>query len=144
MLQNDCHIVALIIFLRVLSRSKENVLMIYDYVSSLLLEVNPSDHYRRDVIMLVCNLSIFFNNNKPFKEMTREDLLSFLDIYRKTESADPLHKWIGNYNIYRIHLMRFFKWLYSPDIEQYKRPKPSVIENISKTKTKRKINLQAY
>ena len=92
MLQNDCHIVALIIFLRVLSRSKENVLMIYDYVSSLLSEVNPSDYYRRDVIMLVCNLSIFFNNNKPFKEMTRKDLLSFLDSYRKTESADSLHK----------------------------------------------------
>ena len=55
--------------------------------------------------------------------MTREDLLSFLDSYRKAESADPLHKWIGIYNIYRIQLIRLFKWLYSPDIEPSKRPK---------------------
>jgi hypothetical protein len=34
--------------------------------------------------------------------------------------------------------MRFFKWLYSPDIEQKKRPKPSVIENIPQLKRKEK------
>ena len=26
--------------------------------------------------------------------------------------------------------MRFFKWLYNPDIEANKRPKPAAIENI--------------
>jgi integrase/recombinase XerD len=49
---------------------------------------------------------------------------------RKPEESDPLHKWIGTYNIYRVLLIRFFKWLYYPDIEQKKRPKPYVIENI--------------
>jgi hypothetical protein len=34
--------------------------------------------------------------------------------------------------------MRFFKWLYSPDIEPAKRAKPSVIENISQLKRKEK------
>lgn len=34
--------------------------------------------------------------------------------------------------------MRFFKWLYSPDIEPDKRSKPSVIENIPKLKRKEK------
>ena len=34
--------------------------------------------------------------------------------------------------------MRFFKWLYSPDIEPDKRPKPSVIENIPQLKRKEK------
>jgi len=32
--------------------------------------------------------------------------------------------------------MRFFKWLYSPEIEQKKRPKPSIIENIPQLKRK--------
>jgi len=32
--------------------------------------------------------------------------------------------------------MRFFKWLYAPDIESDKRPKPSVIENIPQLKRK--------
>jgi integrase len=34
--------------------------------------------------------------------------------------------------------MRFFKWLYYPDIEQKKRAKPSVIENIPQLKRKEK------
>jgi hypothetical protein len=99
------------------SKGKENALTICDYISSIRSEINQSDNYRRDTILLLCNLPIFFKNTKPFREITRDDLLSFLDSYRKTESADPLHKWIGTYNIYRIHLMRFFKWLYFPDIE---------------------------
>jgi integrase len=49
-----------------------------------------------------------------------------------------MHKWIGTYNIYRIYLLRFFKWLYYPDIEPSKRPKPSVIENIAQLKRKEK------
>jgi hypothetical protein len=42
-----------------------------------------------------------------------------------------------------IQLVRFFKWLYSPDIEPDKRAKPAVVENISQFKKKGKINLQA-
>ena len=125
-------------------KGKENALTICDYIFSLRSEINPSDHYRKDMIKLLCNLSTFFNNNnnnnnnKAFKEITREDLLSFLDSHRKPEDVDPLHKWIGTYNIYRIHLMRFFKWLYSPDIDYKQRPKPAVIQNIHQLKRKEK------
>jgi hypothetical protein len=42
-----------------------------------------------------------------------------------------MHKWIGTYNLFRIHILRFFKRLYYPDAETGKRPKPSVIENIA-------------
>ena len=118
--------------------NKEHVLTICDYISSLKSEINPSDYYRRDVIILLCNFLIFFENDKSFKDITREDLLSFLDSFRKIESVDPLHKWIGTYNLYRIHLMRFFKWLYSPNIEYKQRPKPSLIENIHQLKRKEK------
>jgi integrase len=62
--------------------------------------------------------------------MLREDILLFLDSYRKPENSDPLHKWIGTYNQYTVLLIKFFKWLYYPDIEPNKRPKPEVIENI--------------
>jgi hypothetical protein len=96
------------------SRGKENVITLCDYISCLKSEINPSDHYRKDTIILLCKLSIFFKNDKLFKEITREDFLLFLDSYRKLETVDPLHKWIGTYNSYRIHLMRFFNWLYYP------------------------------
>src|SRR5918911_878473 len=68
-----------------LSGSKENALTICDYMFSIKSEINPSDHYRKSTILLLCRLSIFFKNAKPFKEITREDLLSFLDNYRKPE-----------------------------------------------------------
>ena len=84
---------------RTLSTNKENTLIICDYVSSLKSEINPSDHYRKNTIILLCTFSIFFNG-KPFNEITREDVLSFLDSFRKIESVDPLHKWIGTYNAY--------------------------------------------
>jgi hypothetical protein len=119
---------------RVLPACKDNALTICDYLSSLRSEINPSYSYRRDIITMLCSLSIFLKNTKPFKEITREDLISFLDSYRKAENIDPLHKWIGTYNLYRMHLMRFFKWLYYPDIEQNERPKPSVIENMQNGK----------
>jgi hypothetical protein len=126
------------LFNRVLPGCKANVLLICDYMSSFRSEVNPANNYQKDNIILLCKLSIFFKNYKAFSEMAREDVLSFLDSFRKTEAADPLHKWIGTYNLYRIELMRFFKWLHSPDVEQKKRPKPPVIENIPQLKRKEK------
>jgi integrase/recombinase XerD len=118
--------------------SKENAAVIANYIMSMKTETNLSDNYRRSIIMLLSKFSLFFKNQKTFKSMTREDILSFLDSFRKIEGVDPMHKWIGTYNTYRIHLMRFFKWLYFPDIEQDNRPKPSVIENIPQLKRKEK------
>jgi integrase/recombinase XerD len=127
---------------KILPINKENALAICDYIFSLRSEVNPSIGYRKNVIILLCNFLIFFfkKNEKPktFKKITRDDLLSFLDSFRRIESVDPLHKWIGTYNLYRIHLMRFFKWLYSPDMEPDKRPKPPIIENIPQLNRKEK------
>lgn len=109
--------------------SKENAWTIANYIMSMRTEVNLADNYRRDIITGLAHLSIFCNN-KPFKQVIREDLVSFLDSFRKPESVDPLHKWVGTYNTYRIYFTRFFKWLYYPDVEPDKRAKPEVIENI--------------
>ena len=85
----------------------------------MMTEINPSDNYRRDNIKLLTKFSIF-HHNKVFKQMVRQDVLGFLDSHRKTEASDPLHKWIGTYNLFRIYLLRFFKWLYYHDIESDK------------------------
>jgi len=37
-----------------------------------------------------------------------------------------------------MHLLRFFKWLYSSDIESDKRPKPEIVANIPQLKRKEK------
>jgi integrase/recombinase XerD len=117
------------------SISGDSAATIIEYITAMKTEVNLADHYRKDLIEVLCRFTKH-NNNRPFKDLERIDVLSFLDSFRKTETQDPLHKWIGTYNIYRMHLLKFFKWLYYPDIEPDKRPKPTVIENISKHRRK--------
>jgi hypothetical protein len=111
------------------SISEGNSVIIVEYIAAMKSEVNLSDHYRRDVIVTLYRFSKF-SNDKLFKDSTRSDVIAFLDSFRKPELVDPSHKWIGTYNIYREHLLRFFKWLHSPDIEPKKRSKPSVVDNI--------------
>ena len=97
-------------------------------------ETNVSEHYRFDNIHKLKQLAEF-HNPKPFKEMTRQDILEFLDRLRKPEQVDPLHKWVGTYNLIHIILLRFFKWLYYPDISpSKKRPIPEVMQNIHQIK----------
>jgi integrase len=119
------------------SVDEENATTIVQYISTMKSEVNLSDHYRRDLIELLSKFSKY-NNDRPFKDLVRADIITFLETYRKTETQDPMHKWIGTYNIYQIHLLRFLKWLHYSNIEPSKRPKPSVIENIPQLKRKEK------
>jgi integrase/recombinase XerD len=113
--------------------SRENCQVIVNYILAFSAEVSPSEGYRIDTIQQLKMLSEF-HNSKPFKDMTRDDVLAFLDRLRKSEIVDPLHKWKGSYEITRILLLRFFKWLYYPDIQHKKRPKPEVVQNINKIK----------
>jgi hypothetical protein len=96
-------------------------------------EINLSDGYRRLNIYVLYSISKSFANKKTYKEIERDDVLHYLDSLRKPEASDPLHRWIGTYNIYRVIFIRFFK---CPDLESKKRPKPSVIENIPQLKRK--------
>jgi hypothetical protein len=124
-------------FSKVLSRMlKENSLAIVDFIINMNTEINPSNSHKRNIIEALSALSNFHNDKKLFKEMTRENVLSFLDSYRKSENSDPQHKWIGTYNFYRALIIKFFKWLYHSDLEPCKRPKPSVVENIPELKRK--------
>src|ERR687892_1397078 len=106
--------------------SKENALTIIEYIISMQTEINLSSHYQKDLILLLCRFSRS-NNHKPFQQLTRPEIITFLDSFRKSEEIDLLHKWIGTYNLYSVHLLRFFKWLYYSEVEPAKRPKPSVV-----------------
>jgi integrase len=115
---------------------RNNALAIVDFILSLRTEINLSDHHIKNNIIALTSLSNYHNNKKSFIEMTRDDILSYLNRFQKPESADPLHKWIGSYNLHKTYFIRFFRWLYYPKIESAKRPKPSVVENIPNLKRK--------
>jgi integrase/recombinase XerD len=109
--------------------NQQNISIVVEYIQAMKTETNLSDHYRKNTIESLTRFSRF-SNNKSFRDITRKDIISFLDSFRKAESVDPLHKWIGTYNQYRMLLFRFFKWLYYPDMQYRKRPNPSIIENM--------------
>lgn len=119
--------------------SKENALIISKYILSMKVETNLSSNHRRAIITSLKLVSEFFKNRKSFKSLSQEDILLYLDsCCRKPESADTQHKWIATYNHRLVCFIRFFKWLYSHDIEPSKRPKPPVIKNILALKRKEK------
>lgn len=115
--------------------SRENCSAIVSYIMTMQTETNLSDDYRSSNINILKQFAEFHNHgSKPFSEMVRQDVIDFLDSCRKPESVDPLHKWVGTHEVRRIIITRFFKWLYYPDLPQKQRPKPPVVENISKIK----------
>jgi integrase len=117
--------------------SNENTSTIVGYILAMITETNASDNYRKDTIRLLCSFSKY-TKDKSFRSITREEVISFLNARRKPESSDPLHKWIGTYNLYLMYLTRFFRWLYFPSKEQSKRPKPKVVNNIPALRRKEK------
>jgi integrase/recombinase XerD len=74
-------------------------LTISDYIIAMKREVNPRFTYKRYTIQILSELSKAVGIEKKFIDMTREDILYYLDNCRKSESEDPLHKWIASYNL---------------------------------------------
>jgi hypothetical protein len=109
--------------------SPENALTVSEYILTMKNEINISDNYRKITIGVLCSLCKFVQNKK-FLNMTKEDVLRYLDNLRKSEISDPFHKWIGTYNLRRTMLLKFFKWLYYPNEDPKKRNIPAVMENI--------------
>jgi integrase/recombinase XerD len=79
---------------------------------------------------------IKYCKNKNFKQLTRADILKYLDSLRKSEETDPIHKWIGTYNLRRQLFLKFFKWLYYPTEVAKKRKIPGVMRDIPILKRK--------
>jgi hypothetical protein len=83
--------------------SRENALVIAEYIAESKREVNLSIGYIKSNIHTLVDLSEFHSNRRNFREeMTREDLLQYLDSLRRPEASDPLHKWIGTYNLRKM------------------------------------------
>lgn len=62
-----------------LQKSKQNVLTIADYLQAMNTEINPSASYRQAQIQTLCYLSSYHNSQILFSEMTRDDIINYLD-----------------------------------------------------------------
>lgn len=115
--------------------SKENGTDISSFISAMKLEMNVSDNYRRNLIRTLAYLSEHLKQ-KPFRQMSRDDILSYLETSRKTKEADPLDRWYTTWNLRTIEITKFFKWLYSPALAPNDRKKPKQVQNIPRLKRK--------
>ncbi|MDW0232428.1 MAG: tyrosine-type recombinase/integrase, partial [Nitrososphaeraceae archaeon] len=114
----------------------ENQKIIDDYIEARKTESNLSINFRNLVARTINSLARHVNKN--LKNVTRANVISFLNSLRKSETDDPTHKWIGTYNTYLIILITFFKWLYYPNMEAKQRPRPDILQNVKHLKRKEK------
>ena len=72
--------------------------LVIEYLNSRMREGYLKPATRANTIDRLSRLSIF-HKHKSFMQMTTEDIFYFLDTIKRTEIQDPLHKWIGTYNL---------------------------------------------
>ena len=73
--------------------SKDNALTVSNYIIAMQHEINPRPNTIRTVIQFLAELSKMVGiEKKQFKDMTRDDILLYLDSNRKLENDDPMHK----------------------------------------------------
>lgn len=98
----------------------QNERIINEYIEARKTETNLAESTQK---VMIDNLKRFSRLlNKDVKQVTRDDIVSFLNSLRKSETDDPNHKWIGTYNLNLITLGTFFKWMYYPEKEPKYRP----------------------
>jgi hypothetical protein len=68
--------------------------------------------------------------HKNFQELIGQDIQSFTLFYNKGEiETDRKHHWIGTYNQAQIHITKFLKFVFFPNISHKKRPRPDILRN---------------
>ena len=83
---------------------RQNIGTICNYIIAMNAEINPVLGGKKDQLQVLCyylseyccnqnqNNKNNQNENKSFYEMTRDDILGYLDNGRKTKESDPYHK----------------------------------------------------
>jgi hypothetical protein len=75
--------------------SRDNCQTIINYILVMQTETRLADTYRFDTIHKLKQLAQY-HHPKSFHDLTRQDIVEFLDRYRKPESVDHFHK-LGRY-----------------------------------------------
>ena len=90
----------------------DNVNTICNFIWTEQNEINIKNTTKETKIKILLWLSNY-HNGKNYEDMTKEDILAFLNNLRKSSDKDPTHKWIVTYNGRYIVLSKFFRWLYN-------------------------------
>ena len=104
-------------------RNKENAEIICKYILVEQVEINIKNSTKEGKIKILVWLSNFFNDDKKYEEMTKQDILLYLNNLRKPQFQG--NGWINSYNNRQMIFLKFFKWLYNqnePDLTKRSTP----------------------
>jgi hypothetical protein len=82
--------------------------LINEYLEAMKIEINMSHNYKSITLSALIKLSQF-HNDMAYMKITNSDIIAYLKSLRKPEGVDPMHGWIGTYNLHLAILSRFFK-----------------------------------
>jgi hypothetical protein len=80
---------------RLAAINAENANVVCDYILAEQAEINIKESTIEGKIKVLIWLSNYLAN-KPFRQMTKQDILSYLNSLKSPLSEDPTHKWIGS------------------------------------------------
>lgn len=126
------------IFLDLLSANPKNTEILLAFLEKENNEDNVKPSTIRNHLQMMCSFSKFAKF-KNFDQITKEDVIGFLNSVKRSEKDDPNHKWANTYNNRRMVLSKFFRWLYNKD--QYDKEKwitPSCIQGRKRLRRKEK------
>jgi hypothetical protein len=113
----------------------ENTKLVVDFINFEVqynnIKVSSKKNKIQGIVRFAKFLNIKYGHDKPFKQYTRQDFIDFQTSLRRSEEADPLHKWVGTYNQFLRMLKPFYKWLYAPEQEGKIRKLPPILEGIN-------------
>ncbi len=102
-------------------RGLDNANIICDYIVAEQTEINIKDSTKEGKIKILVWLSNHFQDKVSYRNMTKHDILEYLNTLRRSPIEDPTQKWIGSYNGRQMILNKFFRWLYDPDEPDHKK-----------------------
>jgi site-specific recombinase XerD len=102
------------IFTRMAHANPHNANILHDYIVAQKNEQNIKESTVEGIIKKLVWLSSYLNH-KSFSEMTKENILEYLNSIKKSPDLDPTHKSIGTYNGRQMVFSTFFRWLYNQD-----------------------------
>jgi len=122
-----------------LEKTEDNVIIIYDYIIAEQNEINLKESTKEGKIKVLVGL-IKFLNYKNLNNISKTDILSYLNKFRKNEEIDPTHRWIGTWNNRHMILLKFFRWLNDPNNPDIKNRKMPECMNGVKRLTRKEIS----
>lgn len=97
-----------------------NAKILCDYIIAEQDEINIKESTKEGKIKSLVWLAAYLKN-KAFDEITKYDIMQYLNSLKRPVLDDPTHKSIGTYNTRQMIFLKFFRWLYNPDEPDHKK-----------------------